>query len=456
MKKHKLLALLLSLALLVGVLAACGGGAGSSAPAAEPESTPAADTPSSAPAADAGALPYEGVTLSLLKDGDSADAGIEAVIALAEEKLGMVVEIEYRVSGSDGDNLVKTRLASGEMSDLLMYNCGSLLAALNPAEYFIDLSGQPFADTIDDTFRDAASVDGALYGVPFTSSSAGAVVYNKAIYEELELEVPHTWDDFLTNCETIEAAGYDAMIGSFADAWTSQVVFLGDNYNIIAAEPDFAAEFEAGAAKYATTPVGLQSFQKMVDLHPYYNEDYLATTFDDACDKLAMGEGAHWIMLTQVLTTINELYPEAIDDMGVFGVPGDDAADHGLTVWMPSAIYGNKDAENQDAIIAFLEFYVSTEALDAYAATSSAEGPYLVKGYELGDTAPLAVREDMQAFFDAGKTITALEFMTAVKGPNCDAICQEAGSGQTTAEQAAAAYDEDCKKQALQLGLNWE
>lgn len=447
MKSKRLFALLLVITILVGVFSACGTPASSTSGAASTGSTGASG---------GGALPYEGVTLTLLKDGDSADAGIEAVIAKAEETLGMKVEIEYRVSGSDGDNMVKTRLASGEMTDLLMYNCGSLLDALNPAEYFIDISGEPFADTIDDTFRNAVTVDGAMYGIPFTSSSAGAVVYNKAIYAELGLEVPHTWEEFMANCDAIEAAGYDAMIGSFADAWTSQVVFLGDNYNVIAAEPDFAAQFEAGEAKYATTPAGLASFQKMVDLHPYYNEDYLATTFDDACDKLAMGEGAHWIMLTQVLTTINELYPEAIDDIGVFGVPGDDANDHGLTVWMPSAIYGNKNAENMDAVLAFMEFYVSEEGLDAYAATSSAEGPYLVKGYELSDSAPLAVREDMQAYYDAGKTITALEFMTAVKGPNCDAICQEAGSGQTNAEEAAAAYDEDCKKQALQLGLDWD
>lgn len=433
MKNRRPFALFLSLVMMIGMLAAAGGAVAESA-----------------------ALPYEGVTLTLLKDGDSADAGIEAVIALAKEQLGMDVQIEYRVSGSDGDNLVKTRLATGEMSDLLMYNCGSLLSALNPAEYFIDISNEEFAAKVDDTFRAAVTVDGAMYGIPFSSTQAGAVMYNKAIYAELGLSVPATWAEFLANCEAIKAAGKDAMIGSFADAWTSQVVFLGDNYNIIAAEPNFPTEFEAGTAKYATTPVGLQSFQKMVDLHPYYNFDYLATTFSDACDKLATGQGAHWIMLTQALTTMKELYPENIDDIGVFGVPGDEPDNQGLTVWMSSAIYGNKNSKNIDAVKAFMEFYLSTEALDAYAAQVPAEGPYAVKGYEMGDGVPLAVSQDMQAYFDAGKTTTALEFMTAVKGPNCDAICQEAGSGQTTAEEAAAAYDEDCKKQALQLGLAWE
>jgi raffinose/stachyose/melibiose transport system substrate-binding protein len=49
-----------------------------------------------------------------------------------------------------------------------------------------------------------------------------------------------------------------------------------------------------------------------------------------------------------------------------------------------------------------------------------------------------------------------MEFQTSVKGPNCPAICQEVGSGQITADEAATKYDDDCYKQAVQLGLDWE
>lgn len=458
MKLNRTLALSLVIVLIVSLFAACG----SSAPANEPAPAQNASTAASsenavteAPADAGTSLPFEGVTLTLVKDGDSTDAGVQAVADLAKQKLGMNVEIEFRISGSDGDNLVKTRLASGDMADILLYNTGSLLAALNPSEYFVDLSGEAFVDKIDDTFRSTVTIDGATYGIPFASSQAGAVMYNKAIYKELNLSVPKTWAEFLQNCEAVKTSGKDAVIGAFADAWTAQVVFLGDNYNIIATESDFATRFEAGSAKYASTPIGLQSFQKMADLTKYYNKDYQATTNPDACGKLANGEGAHWIMLTQMLTTINSEYPEVMDDIGVFGLPGDDPNNQGLTVWMPSGLYANKNSANVDAILAFFELYLSDEALDAYAATALPDGPYCVKGYALPDNAYLAVREDMQAYFDAGKTITALEFMTPVKGPACDRICVEVGSGLISAAQGAADYDEDCKKQALQLGLNW-
>ena len=59
----------------------------------------------------------------------------------------------------------------------------------------------------------------------------------------------------------------------------------------------------------------------------------------------------------------------------------------------------------------------------------------------------------ISAHIDAGKTTPALEFLSPIKGPNLEQICVAVGSGQMKAEEAAANYDEDVKKQAQQLGL---
>ena len=111
--------------------------------------------------------------------------------------------------------------------------------------------------------------------------------------------------------------GEVAVIGSFADSWTTQVVYLGDHYNVQAENPDFAKEFEAGTAKYATDPAGLKSWQKCVDLVPYYNEDYTATTYQTACDMLVNGEGTHWIITSDgVLAYINSQYGDDVNKIG--------------------------------------------------------------------------------------------------------------------------------------------
>ena len=65
--------------------------------------------------------------------------------------------------------------------------------------------------------------------------------------------------------------------------------------------------------------------------------------------------------------------------------------------------------------------------------------------------------KDTQAYFTAGKATPALEFKSPIKGPNLEQICIQVGTGQVTAEKAAALYDQDVKKQAQQLGLpGWD
>jgi len=53
----------------------------------------------------------------------------------------------------------------------------------------------------------------------------------------------------------------------------------------------------------------------------------------------------------------------------------------------------------------------------------------------------------------SGKTYPALEFLSAIKGPNLPGITVQVGSGQVTAKAGAALYDQDVVAQAQQLGL---
>ena len=130
-------------------------------------------------AASKGKWEYKEAELTMLIDSDYVQEGIKAVCDLAEQELGITVKIETRVGGADGDNIVKTRLASGDMADICGYNSGSLLSALNPSEYFIDITNEPWAGNLDDTYKGSVAVDGRTYGVPISCAYAGAVYYNK-------------------------------------------------------------------------------------------------------------------------------------------------------------------------------------------------------------------------------------------------------------------------------------
>lgn len=56
---------------------------------------------------------------------------------------------------------------------------------------------------------------------------------------------------------------------------------------------------------------------------------------------------------------------------------------------------------------------------------------------------------------DENKVTLALEYMTPIKGIDTSSICRRIGSGRTTALEAAADYDEECRTMVLKIGL-WE
>jgi raffinose/stachyose/melibiose transport system substrate-binding protein len=389
--------------------------------------------------------------ITVLIQTDTTFTGAEAVLKTAAEKLGVELQVEIRPAGGDGENIVKTRLAAGDMADLFLYNTGSLLQALNPEQNIVDLTNEPWMARVTDSFKTAASVKGRVYAVPFGSTSIGAWLYNKRIYRELGLQVPHTWKDLLANMDKIQAAGKTALIGAYKDTWTSQLIVLADEYNVKTAMPNFPADYTANRLKIATTPAALRSFEKLWETRKYLNKDALATNYDQGIEMIATGQGAHWPIVGS-LNNIDINYPEYINDIGVFGQPGDDPNNHGLTVWETGGWYIYKNSPNVEICKKLLEFYISQEGYDIYSSKLKPEGPYSVKGIKLPADSYPAVLE-MQAYFDAGKTAPALEFESPVKGPNLEQICVEVGMGITEPRAAAAAYDADVQKQAIQLNL---
>lgn len=398
------------------------------------------------------------VTLSYLIDDNPTNlATAEALkTAFEAENPDIKIDIETRPGGGEGDNIVKTRLATGEMTDVFRYNAGSLFQALNAPQTMMDLTDEPFQANVIDSFKPVVTAtDGRVYGVPEEASMGGGILYNKKIYAELGLSVPKSWADFMANNEKIKAAGKVAVIQTFGDTWTSQLFVLADYYNVQAAVPNFAADYTAGKAKYATTPAAAAGFQYGEDVFKggYLNEDFAAAKFDDGVRMVATGEGAHYPMLTFAIGGIAQSYPENLQDVGFFAIPGPDASKNGLTVWMPAAVYISKTTNYPEEAKKFVSFIASTKGCDARTSANGATGPYLIKGCELPADVPPAVADLLPYFQTDGATAPALEFLSPIKGPALEQITVEVGSGIRPAAEAAALYDEDVKKQAMQLGL---
>jgi raffinose/stachyose/melibiose transport system substrate-binding protein len=365
------------------------------------------------------------------------------------------VEIETRPQGGDGDNIVKTKLATGDMADVFSYNTGSLFQQINPEQNLVPLTNEPYMENVSDSFKPVVTAGSEVYGVPVGTGSAGGVLYNKKVYEELGLSVPKTWDEFMENSRKIKDAGIDPIIQTYQTTWTSQLFVLGDFANVAAANPTFAEDYTANKVKYATDPAAVKGFEHQEEAFKagLFNEDFASATYAQGLEKLVNGEGAQYPILSFALPEIQVSYPDQINDLGIFPLPGEDASKNPLTVWLPGGVYLPKSTENVEEAKKFLAFIASKEGCDSQTEAVGANGPYLVEGCDLPDDVPTAVKDMLPFFEDETKNSPALEFLSPVKGPALEQITVEVGSGIRPAKDGAALYDEDVKKQAQQLNL---
>ena len=147
------------------------------------------------------------------------------------------------------------------MADVFFYNSGSLFQATPPGD-LRPLTARPGSRTSTAAFKPAVTVTRPGLRRAVRRLRAGGVLYNKKIYERLNLEIPKTWDEFMANNAKIKAAGIDPVLQSYQDTWTSQLFVLGDFHNIAAADPEWADKYTEDQVKYAQEPA-VEGFQHL-------------------------------------------------------------------------------------------------------------------------------------------------------------------------------------------------
>ena len=400
------------------------------------------------------------VSISYLAGGnDPATLANSKALVSAFEKANpdITVKVETRPGGTDGDNLIKTRLSTGDMQDVFNYNSGSLFQALAPKTTLTPLTDESWVSKLTDEFKVTTSTDGETYGAPYGTSFGGGIMYNKKVYSDLGLSVPTTWDEFIENSKKIKAAGITPILQTYGDTWTSQLFVLGSFANITATDSKWPTQYtdNDSSAKYSKAPAlaGFEHTQEVFD-EGLVNEDYASLTNVNGLKELAEGTAAQYPMITNTISNVVQSNPDQVDDIGYFALPADDASDTRMTIWEPNALYIPKSTTGDKLAAAkkLVAFANSKAGCEVQNKTGIAAGPYAISSCTVPDDAPALVADE-QKYIDDGKVGVALEFLSPIKGPNLEKILIQVGSGISSASQGAALYDDDVKKQAQQLGI---
>jgi raffinose/stachyose/melibiose transport system substrate-binding protein len=238
------------------------------------------------------------------------------------------------------------------------------------AGYLMDLTGQPFLDNYyDSANQDAGSYDGKVYQINLGTVCYSGIYYNKDLFVEYGVEVPTTWDQLVTACETFNENGIPCMTAGGKDGWP---IFVGAYGLIGALYPDQEALVEGlwtGSIKW-NDPEAMEMWEKMqVYAQDMMEEGASGIAGDAAPGRFASGAVAMFPGGSWYAAAIETSEPAF--EWGYIPFPGsDDPADN-------QYLFGKYDqgwviaenSPNKDTALMYLEEFSEPENYEAFVNT---------------------------------------------------------------------------------------
>lgn len=295
-------------------------------------------------------------------------SGFQAVVEKLKEEKNISIDFEV-IPDDQYDNLMKMRLNSHEAPDLIVYQFADLFAAVDPEEFFVALDDEPWMAEV--VAPELTEYNGKHYGYCFEASNGfQSLIYNKDVFEANGItELPSTLDEFYEVCDKLKEAGI-VPIAMPSDTWVPQIWMtsgMSRALGTVEACEDFADKILTNQAKFNDYPEMAAVIDEYLELfnRGYVNEDFMTVSYDEILGRLASGETAMIYGATEILTSIEESYPDA--NLSIFNPPvGYDDKD--VLAYLPTAmgVAVNKDTENLDAIKEAFEIWSTPEYGNLY------------------------------------------------------------------------------------------
>lgn len=198
--------------------------------------------------------------------------------------------------------------------------------------------------------------DDVTYSVPFTIDGK-AFFYNKEIFEENNLEVPKTYDEFIDVLDKLKEAGYESpLVEGLTNAWAISH-YMGTIFQRILDPAVTAVDYNEATGEF-TDPgyiKGLEVFKQLTD----YMGD-VSTAIDHEAARNMFGNGEAPIVYMQ-FAEVKMVEDIGKVDFGFFNFPSfaDGKGDPGALTGAPEGWMLSKNAPPE--AVDFLKFLTSEE-----------------------------------------------------------------------------------------------
>ena len=207
------------------MLAACSGGdTTDNETTADTETTETTDTETTDTETDDGETgasgdwaDLSGETLNVGADwSGNEQANFEQVLAGFSEATG--AEVTYTPLGNNVATALGTQIEGGAPPNIALIPQPGLVEELAAAESIVPLSDEVLStvqENYAETWIDLGTIDGEVYGVWFKAANKSTVWYNVEAYDAAGVEIPETWEDFVSTMQTLADSGtYGISVGA--------------------------------------------------------------------------------------------------------------------------------------------------------------------------------------------------------------------------------------------------
>jgi len=300
--------------------------------------------------------------------GAGEEDGLLALIDLFEETHDDIEIENAAVAGGAGTNakaVLATRMQGDDPPSTFQVHGGAELnmswVEADKMEPLNDLyEDNDWLDKFPEELIELVSEGDDIYSVPVNIHRGNVMFYNMEVFEEHDIEVPTTIDEFLEVAKVLEEAGITPLALGDKESWTPTQILE----NVLVAElgtEDYGKLF-AGDIEFTDERVvhAIEDFGKILE---YVNEDHASRNWQDSAQLVAEGDAAMMNMGDWAKGYFsNDLDLETNVDFGYFPFPGTDG-----TFAVITDTFGlPKGVDNPDEVKEFLTFLGSVDGQDVF------------------------------------------------------------------------------------------
>ena len=237
----------------------------------------------------------EQIKLSVLAGQSTSDAGIEDMINewMEEEYPDVTLEWECVDWGDSFNSKIQGRIAAGDIPDIIIGKAQDVQTYARTGN--LGEISEQCSRKIESWALDTVTSGGKVYGVPYNAWYQG-VIYNKGIFEELDLEPPETEEELDQVTERLKEAGIVPFAAHFQESWKAANMTMQYMTNdIFRNTPDWGDQFRSGSQNFSGNEVIRRCFENNRKILENSWEDALQIDQFESDSRFTQGEAAMYL-----------------------------------------------------------------------------------------------------------------------------------------------------------------